>query len=83
MSRPAIDRSPRVAQTFIMITRETRTDKYNIYHKFLDGYATTESLIKLLALGSGPPYPFPRRGLAERCYKCNGYLRLVPVEEKT
>ena len=82
MSRPAIDRSPRLAQRGVVITRETPNDRYNVSDSSLEGYATAESILNLLAPQSGIDHPFYMPELAGRCHKCNGYFLLVPVEGK-
>ena len=82
MSRPAIDRSPRLAQRGVVITRETPNDRYNVSDSTLKGYATAKSILKLLAPQSGIDHVFYKPELAGRCYHCNRYFRLVPVEGK-
>ena len=76
MARPAIDRSLRLVQSFVLVSRQEYDNEYSQSGHGIEGYAKI-SAVKVMC----PSIPMTHQEYVDpRCPDCGKYPRMVPLE---
>ena len=76
MARPAIDRSLRLVQSFVLVSRQEYDKEYSQSGHGIEGYAKT-SAVRVMH----PSIPMTHPEYVDpRCPNCGKYPRMVPLE---
>ena len=76
MARPAIDRSLRLAQSFVLVSRQEYDKEYSQSGHGIEGYAKL-SVVKAMR----PSIQMTHQEYVDpRCPSCGKYPRMIPLE---